>query len=167
MNNLSSIGTFLREAFIHTPRWVFAIFFYLLWIGIKATRERTVLLPALFIMPTVFLALKARTLISANSKTLLLYFGAFILAATISYLFASRIRIKIDKQNKLITLPGSWHTLIIVLTIFSLKYVFGYLNSQHPDIAAEYAFLETLLSGACVGFSVGRISSYVYRFIKS
>jgi hypothetical protein len=46
---------FAWQVLIHTPIWVFPLFAYLVWLGIKATRPRTVTIWRSLIVPAVFI----------------------------------------------------------------------------------------------------------------
>ena len=46
---------FAWQILIHTPVWVFPLFGYLVWLGIKAMRPRTVTIWRSLIVPAVFI----------------------------------------------------------------------------------------------------------------
>ena len=46
---------FAWQILIHTPLWVFPLFAYLVWQGIKATRPRTAPISRSLIVPAVFI----------------------------------------------------------------------------------------------------------------
>lgn len=146
-----------------TPVWVWLVLAELLYVGIKATRSRIVYIPTLFVIPVLLLGLKYKALFSQETGILL---GALLLSAVISFIAHRNARIEVIKESWSVRLPGSYSTLIILLSFFAVKYYFGYLGSVAPDIAARYSLVETAISGLFSGFFWGRSISYLARFLR-
>lgn len=146
-----------------TPIWVWGVLIYLVYVGIKAINTRIVYLPKLFIIPLVLMGIKYKTFLSQNA----LMFIAFIIIGTILSFWAYRNKkVKVLKQMS-IEIPGNYTTLIILLSFFCVKYIFGYLNDTMPETAAKYEVIELLLDGLFSGYFLGRSIRYLYEYRKS
>ena len=156
----------MHEKILHiisgTPLWVWFVLYYLLVVGIKATKERDVYLPKLFIIPVVLTAMKYKIFINATMDIWITYFITLIIGLMIGYMVASRE--KIEVSNMMVRLQGSYQTLIILLLFFSVKYIFGYLNAAHPELIAEYLNIEIVCSGIFSGYFLGKAVRYL-KFI--
>lgn len=140
-------------------------FVYLLWVGLNALKTRTIKTPILFIMPLIFLGLQYN-LLTAKTTTILFFIIVFLVFFVFSWFWHKRKRLTFHLEHKEISLPGSWETFLLVMGIFTIKYVFGFLHSEKPDIAQNYLWAEILFSGAITGIAWGRSFCYYYRFKK-
>lgn len=159
----------LYYTFKYTPIWVYFILAYLLFIGIKSSKPRTLSLKKLFIMPLVFTSLSIHTLLTAFKVDIFsigIWTFAIIAGALLGWLQVYSTSIKVDRTHYLIAIPGSWTTLIIILIIFTTKYYFSYQLAVDPALATQtfFEFLVLAVSGACTGLFVGRLLTYLYRF---
>lgn len=146
------------------PWWVFLIFFYLLYVGLAATRTRTVWIPRLFIIPAVLMAFKIQELFFAKSHILLSYLLCAALGYYWGYKQVSREKIEVIKLDMSVKLQGSWRTLILLMSFFFIKYLFGFMNSQMPELAYEYRVLELGISGTFTWYFLGRAVGYWMRY---
>ncbi len=151
-----------------TPWWVWVLFAYLLKIVIQASRPRVVSLYRLLIGPLFFVALTVHTVTQVpmyiqNAACLVISLFAGI---SLGFWQISRLSLKVDKQKKLIHLPGSYATLILIIIIFASKFYFAYTQAINPEIVSSWAFALPLLaiSGLCTGMFIGRVACYACRF---
>jgi hypothetical protein len=147
-----------------TPLEIWAILGYLLYIGFKATQPRTVYLPSLFIVPLILTGIKSLYLPSMQVPY---YFAAWLLGLVIGKLSAYSTPITVFKNSWSIELPGSYTTLVVLLSFFTVKYVFGFLNVTHPEVALEYSSIESIITGLLSGYLLGRVLGYLSRFYKT
>ncbi len=160
------------QTILHTPWWVFILFFYLLKVGIDAIRPRIITMRKLFILPLLFLAFSIYSYLSSFPFTLIT-FSAYALpmlfGVGIGWLFIKTLRLKFDKQKGLVKMPGSYVTLLLILLIFSTKYYFGYSSTTDPASSEKLLFISLRLSvsGMCSGLLVGRLAGYLFRRSKS
>jgi hypothetical protein len=157
---------FVIKAIIGTPIWVWVIFIYLLLVGLKATRNRIIYLPKLYIIPIILIGLKYQTFFSGNYFSIALYASFLCIGIGTGILSALKAPIKIFKDLKSIELPGNYSTLIILLLFFFVKYIFGYLQATNTILANQYAFLELSIEGAFSGYFGGKTLYYTYRFYQ-
>lgn len=153
-----------------TPWWVYALFVYLLIVGIKSLRPDSASLPRLLIAPTVFIIW---SLYSINVKYGLspTTVGLWALALSIGIFIGLSILskgIKINRQNMLVHIPGSWYPLICFMIFFVLKYSLGVTYAIAPNYATNIFFWTTdiLASGLISGIFVGRLV-YILNNIKN
>ena len=152
----------------NTPTYVWFIFGYLLFIGVRATKTRTVHLPKLFIVPGILIA---RTISSLVMKQDLYGIGLYALAAIIGIFLGNftlrSCTIQAHKGTKSIAVPGSYGTLVFIFVIFSIRYFFGFMHATHPEQALAYTNIETIVYGLLCGTFIGRLSCYVRAYLKA
>lgn len=161
---MNTFGDFLS----HTPAYAFFIFFYLLFAGIKASKDRVVsIYKTAFIAVAFFLlSIGGVTKLKLHPSLILAYLSIIILSGLVGWFRVSRAKIFVDKEKKLISLPGSWITLGLLLAIFSSKYYLGYNLYRDPTFfqTTEAKLITILASGFSFGFVFGRLLNYLYRF---
>jgi len=164
---METIVQFLK----HTPTYVYAIFAYLLYVGIKSSKDRVVSIIRTPIIGLVFLYLAASTIYKSFPDTGFIwgtFFLSLITGSFLGYLQVYKQDIKIDKAKKLIALPGTWSTIIILLIIFVGKYYIGYNHHEKPEMfqKLEFQLLGLGIMGISSGLFVGKTINYFYRFFK-
>ena len=148
-----------------TPVWVWAIFFHLIFIGLRATKESTLSRSKLLIAPAIFLTFFVRRLGKVVAWQLMVVgLLSLIVGGIINWILTKKVPIKVE--DKLITLPGTWQTFILVMMNFSIKYIFGYMHVVNPALATQYRLLEMVASGLGVGLLLGRAFCYYYRSFR-
>lgn len=159
----------IQQIIIGTPWWVYALFIYLIWIGIIASKTRVVSLKKLFIVPIIFGFISIHTLVTSfqmSALTITTWSGAIVLGTLLGWIQIHRYTLKIDKIHHLVQVPGTWSTLIFILIIFATKYYFGYELAVDPKLAEQSLFEFSMLaiSGVFTGLFIGRLICYLYRF---
>ncbi len=153
------------------PWWVSALLAYLLYIGFKATKPQTIWLPRLFILPILLTSLFLINLLQGPTiqlDVLAAYFVSFIVGSMISWFIVRRVQLTFDKPKLLLTLPGSYITLIILISLFSFKYYCGYIEATQPtQLPTYWVYLKTIPSGFFSGLSMGQALTYLYRFLQA
>ena len=148
----------------HTPIWVYMVFCYLIFIGIKSLKERRTELYRVFIIPAIFLFLFLKRLLNVlNTDLISISLVALFIGSFIGYILVKKTNIKVD--GNIITIPGSWQTIILIILTFAVKYVFGYMNAVYPVLAMEHIKLEIFLSGLFSGLFLGRGGFYCYKVL--
>lgn len=158
----------ITAALLNTPWWVYLVFVYVLFIGIKSLKTQVVSVKKLFIIPTLLILLSLNELVTAVN---LVYFNIMVwcTAAAVGiffgWLYVYFYNIQVDKKKKLIKIPGNWATLILLIIIFATKYFFGYELAIDPKRLEDTFFELTMLSvsGLCAGLFLGRLFCYLYR----
>jgi membrane protein CcdC involved in cytochrome C biogenesis len=157
---------------IHTPWWVYALFAYLIFVGFKASRTRTVSIKKIFIIPIIFAAMSVHTLMTSfqlDAMTIMVWSAAIFIGMVLGWIQVYQYHLEIDKKNHRIQVPGTWTTLLLILIIFAAKYYFGYELAIDPTLIEQTSFEYSMLgvSGVCTGLFVGRLFCYLYRIYQS
>lgn len=158
-------------ALTNTPTWVYLLFAFLIWVGIKASKPRVLPIKKLFILPAVFVYMSTHTLLTSFAIHFIdvsIWAGAIFLGTVIGWfeIFRNHTKIKVDKQQHLIQIPGSWMTLALIIIIFASKYYFSYELDVDPALIKQSWFEYSMLSvsGVCTGILIGRALCYLYKY---
>ena len=145
-----------------TPLWVWALFAFLVFLGLRAFRTSTTSLPRLAILPGVFFVWGIYGVVAAFGATpshLGVWLAAFVVGIGCGTLLARATTLEADRANGLVRIAGGPSTLILILMIFAAKYVFGFLHATQPAAFADarWWMSEIALSGALSGMFAGRL----------
>jgi hypothetical protein len=151
---------FAIAAVLNTPSWVWVIFIYLVYVGLKATKDRVIYLPKMLIVPIVLILLQSETLLSCS----LSYLTFFSVGFVVGFFFLSRAPLEFLQNTKSVKVPGSYASLLIFLAFFLVKYSFGYLQATNPALATEYMLFEVATTALFSGYFLGRAACCLYRF---
>jgi hypothetical protein len=170
---LNAINDFFQVVWAfasHTPWWVYLLFIYLMIIGVKALKTQIKPFSITLIMPVVFTIMSIESILALQHLNPLYEFLIFTLSlllvgGSLGYFLALQQNVQIDKEHKLIKLPGSAFTLISVLLIFAVKYYFSYRLKLTPnDHQLEYYFIGA--SGIITGLFAGRTACYYRQLLR-
>ena len=152
------------------PWWVYVLLIYLLSIGIKAIKARTISIKKVSLLPLFFLAwglygLYGKWMLGFGSL-IPVWFIFLGLGAYLGWQEVHGWRISADHQKGEITIPGHYSTLVLIILIFSLKFFWGYVYAARTEISYWIYFSDTLTSSLVTGFFVGRASFFLKSFYK-
>lgn len=157
----------LGQIISHTPPWVFLIFLYVTAMSLRAARERTASLPRLLAVPVLFILLGLSGLLSRQSLNLLVgldWLAALGAGAALAAFIGRPVVLAIDRENRRVTLAGSWAPVIRVTAIFAAKYTLGVMMAVRPDLRESLAFADAAVSGFSAGYflvwGLGLYSAY-------
>ncbi len=147
-----------------TPFWVYLLLFFLIYKGIKALKPTTIKLKKLVILPAVFFILSLHKIANPYYYVFFLICGIII-----GWLLYIKIKVKADKDKKLIGLPGSVLPLILIIVAFVKGYYFGYESAVHPEYLNQYWFIITslIVSGLFSGIFIGRALTFLYKYYNA
>jgi hypothetical protein len=149
-----------------TPFWVYPLFLVVLWMGYTASRRRARSRLALIRLPSIFVVwsilniwLNARHL----GPSVASWAGGVVVGASIGVALFRSARLARHADPDLVVVPGTWLTLGLVVAIFAMNYVFGYLRATSPGLLASNAaaLLVTGLSGVSGGIFIGQAGVYL------
>ena len=151
----------LLQIILHTPKWVFAVFALLLWLGCRQLLSGSVSLAKVTVMSIAMTGLSLAGVISAfgDSPGALLGWAAaaaaLVLLVLQSPLPAST---RYDRVAREFHVAGSAVPLLLMMGIFFTKYVVGVALSMHPELRqqASFAVGVPLLYGAFSGIFAAR-----------
>lgn len=152
-----------------TPWWVIALFCYLMYVGLKLGKTRLVPLKRLVFVPALFLIwsfFSLATKYPLNFFTTTCWSLSTLGGYYLGWYMLSKKPIAVDKNQKLILLPGSWLTLISFLLFFAGKYLFGATYALHPELRSSllYTLPDIALSGIISGRQLGNLLCLIYKF---
>ncbi len=157
----------LMQILLHTPWWVWTLLCALLALGLWQRRSRHVAPPRLLILP---LALLGLGLWSMAPGFLALPWTAALWALALVFSTALGRRLPPPRgtrwlaSTRRLRLPGSWLPLLLIVTIFSLRYAAGVALALNPgwrDLASVQGPLALMfggLSGVFMGRALGLLA---------
>lgn len=149
-----------------TPWYAWVALGYVLFRGIKATSDRVVHLPKLFIMPAILTALKYKIFVNLDWLLISVYIISMAVGGLLGFILSFKIKITVYHKTNSIGLKGEYVTLPILLAFFAVKYAFGFLKSSNPALPVVYALAESGLSGLLCGAFLGRSLCFLHRSLK-
>lgn len=153
-----------------TPLWVFGLFFALVVLGSLQMRARKISARRVFILPIVFLLLSAAGVVSAfglSSIPLLAFAVGYILAITLVVSSPREPNASYNKALQEFNVAGSSVPLVLMMSIFALKYFVGVSTAMHTSFALSDLFPLTIsaLYGGFSGIFAGRALK-LYRLTR-
>ncbi|HNV60413.1 MAG TPA: hypothetical protein PKH72_12225 [Rhodoferax sp.] len=134
----------LMQILTGTPKWVFALFVALLWLGMQQMLPRKVGLNRATLAPVAMTLLSLYGVTSAFGDlplALLGWLGGAAMAFTASMQLQNNSNaIRYDATNRRFQLPGSIVPLTLFMGIFFTKYAVGVSLNMQPGLAREIGF---------------------------
>ena len=147
------------------PWWVFALFFFLVIVGLTAVLPRAISLKRILFLPLVFTIWNVVWLaerIQGHFFLLIFWAAGLLIGAAFGWVSVRSWKIQADVRHKRLSLPGTWTTLVLILLAFSVRYFFIYNYEMHPEAASHLFISDALISGIITGIFIGR-SLELYR----
>lgn len=153
------------------PWWVYALFLYLMFIGIQSTKPRTISVRRLVIFPLIFVVWSLWSLyghVAMVGNALIIYWIVFLfIGAYCGRKEVQSWKLRVDRAKGLITIPGNYSTMILVLVIFVLKFVWGYYYATAANPPYSIYVADTITSSLFTGFFVGRSAFFLKSYLKN
>ena len=151
----------LLQIIAHTPRWVFAVFALLVWIGSRQLLAGRVSLTRVTIVPIAMAGLSVYGVLSAFGDSPMALAGWAVAAAVAVALVLRRplpAATRYDAATRSFHVAGSAVPLALMMGIFLTKYVVGVQIALHPELAHHHNFALAIgtLYGAFSGIFTGR-----------
>jgi hypothetical protein len=143
------------------PTWVIAVFFVLLWLGFRQTKTTQISKPRITLIPLVFLGLSLYGVLQVPHALplALVAWGlgircAIVLGRSMDY---GRGVVR-HAENDSYVVPGSWVPLILMMNVFVIKFIQGYLIGTHTVDPNSIGFIaiSSLVSGLISGTFLAR-----------
>ena len=158
----------ILDILTHTPWWAWALLAFVLFLGWQATRDRTVVLWRVLILPAV-MTVTAATSIAASgwSVTPAVLVGVAV-GGAVGWLLEREGATK-RLENGRLWLRGEWLTFAQVLTVFAVRYTTTVIGVVNPMLSASFvyhlaiALILSLLSALFLGRTAARLSTYFRR----
>lgn len=147
----------------HTPIWAFAVFAWLIFIGIRSTKNREIRLNGLLVTPVTFSLFYMYDLTKIDIISLVFLSVALVLMTLGTTYFLQNEPIVQNKDGKFIR-SGSCSTLICGMVTFFVRYFCEYKKATVGD---PYLVLRLISSAIIGGFSVGKNLKFFIHTKKS
>jgi len=159
------------QALIHTPWWVYLIFFYCMFIGVKALKGGVVPFGKMVVIPIIFTYLSLETVYNnfhLDMFVVTTYGISILVGIIVGLVIANVVGLQVDNKKWLLKLPGTWVTLMLLILIFGSKYYFGYAIAADPKLLTNtrFEFWMLAVSAIITGMFIGRVVYYYYRIKK-
>ena len=151
------------HAIRHTPMWVWALFAYILWVGIRALRTQKVWPPSMLIVPAIMAIFKFPVFFE---KAPYLYMGTLFLGGGLGLLSSATACIEWSRNPRRLILPGSVTTFILLVSFFGFKYIYALWMVVNPELAAEWSWLDTGISGLFPGYNWAKGLFFTHLFFR-
>ena len=142
----------LIQILSHTPLYVWAILAFLVWRGVAELREREIAMPRMFVLPLVMLILSLHDIarkFGFDATAFIAWTTAFAAATLLAWRFG-RMRVAPGSAPGRVRVAGSVIPLVLMLSIFTLKYLTSVLLAVRPDLAGQ----PTVAAAVCAMFGV-------------
>ncbi|WP_332844107.1 DUF6622 family protein [Duganella violaceipulchra] len=160
----------IQQIVSHTPTYVWALLAFLLYRGVLASRDREISLQKLFIIPAVmvWLSLSSMNEHGALGGGVWLVWALGVAAGVaLVWRLGSGAVIVVNRAAGTVRQRGSWAPLMLMIAIFSTKYVVAVLTAMHPEMQQDLAFAAavTTMFGLFNGVFIGRMVRYVAAWL--
>jgi hypothetical protein len=152
----------------YTPWWVWPLLILIIWLGIRGLRpyqttpERVTFLPALF----TGIALISLAQTAARPTAILVWLAGFVVGGLVGALWTYRLPVSVEKDRRLISVPGSAFWLAVGLVLFGARYAMGIYLGFHRAARQEvfWIVLPFAISGFGCGMSLSWWAVLMWRY---
>ena len=162
---MSALFATIITAVVHTPIWVWALYALLLFLGFQRTRDGSLPLWRVLILPLVVTVLALWSAVGAGLGALPAVLLGLVIGGTAGWLFerdgASR-----RLPNNRLWLRGEWWSFAQLVLILILRYAINVVAAMNPGLNADpiwhfgTLFLAAMLSAAFLGRTAARLRVY-------
>ena len=139
------------------PIWVWPVLAFLVWAGLRATRDREVAAWVIYGMPLVgILSVNAAAGLPSAPGHWIVFAGAYLLGAMLG-LGYQRTKV-MGKHAGRVQLAGEWLTFTVLMVVFWMNFAGGVAEAIAPDVYASASFVRAFLmiAGLSAGSFAGR-----------
>lgn len=149
-----------------TPLWVFPLFAYLIWQGVRSLKPRTIPAWRALIVPVLFIAMGLSRMALSHEIGMAPYLwwlagAAFF--APLAFLTGPRL-IAVDRTKRLVARPGSPVSLIRNVAVFSLQYLVAVTGAMQLSAHSWLAVVGHVVSGASAGYFAAWAGLFLKRY---
>lgn len=145
----------IMATILGAPVWVWPLLVFLIWVGIRASKTRTVSVALVYLLPLVGLVSINSNLNLPNQQLVwLTYAIAYGFGVFVGY--SLQRKWLLEKAGSTVKLAGEWFTMATIMIIFWANFVSGFVRAVAPDMMTDRTFLIVLISliaGAAGTFS--------------
>ena len=147
----------MLDILLGTPVWVYAVYLWICYYGIKACLGGREDQRSLMILPAVLMVWSLMSL-TPSILSSGAWVGGVIIGSLLGMLLFNANGARLDTDGDTLVLPGTWKTLLISQLFFTVKYYFGYQQAVHPLLLNTPSMLAAVsaVSGLTIGLFCGR-----------
>lgn len=137
----------LIETLKHTPYWVYPLFAMLLLWGYRQSRDRIVKRLSLSLFPAIMIQVSLFSVMSAFGVSMVviaLWVLGLIAAIAFGCQLGTPSGTRFMPDSNAFQVPGSWLPLLLMLALFGVKYLVGYVFARHLSIAYDPFFAGSI-----------------------
>lgn len=145
------------------PIWAWPLLVFLIYLGFKATRQRTILKLIIYLLPLLgLLSVNAVRSLPAASYIWGIFTFGYLFGAWAGFLFQKKILLK--KLEKHVVLAGEWLTFVVLMAIFWMNFLVGAVKIISPEIYGLPMFhiIFSVVAALTAGSFIGR-SARVFK----
>jgi hypothetical protein len=161
----------MLQIITNIPLFVYPLFAILLIAGLKARKTSLVPLNVLMLIPATFLSWSLFSFFGRyveDPLAVALWFFCLGLGFFIGFSHIQRLKLRFDKQKKMVEIPGSWVPLVLSMSIFVAKFSIGMIRAMQPHLEGSVFFLGLeLFSTVILGIFAGRAINCFLRYRSS
>ena len=147
-----------------TPLWVYAVYLWICYYGIKACLGGRENRRSLMIVPVVLVVWSLMSL-TPSILSSSAWGGGAVLGSLVGMLLFNAEGARLEGNGETLVLPGTWKTLLISQLFFAVKYYFGYQQAVHPLLLSTSEMLVAV--GGVSGFTVGLFCGRAVRLQRA
>lgn len=121
----------------------------------------------LFFVAWSFYSLYQKLSIEFHSSMLICWIVFLALGACLGVLEVRSWHFHSDRQKEEITIPGNYSTMVLILLIFGLNFVWGYIYATQAPVSYWVYLTDTITSSFVTGFFVGRAGFFFKSYHDS
>lgn len=153
------------EILRHTPVWVYLLFAYLVWMGLKRLQPSVRDVRRVYIVPVVFIVWGLAGLVQRADQLPHAGWSWLIGAAFgVALGLLLRQRIEVDRLRGRVLQPASVVPLLRNVAIFGSHYLLNVAAAIHPRDSAVYMAWDVIVSGVSAGYFIGWASRFALAY---
>jgi hypothetical protein len=160
----------LFQIIVHTPLWVWALFAFILGLGVVGLRPRTMPPWRLAILPLVGIGTSLSGIVQSPRPTLAFaaWFIALLAALPLGHAAGRRRPARLLDDGRL-AVAGGWFMLLFGVSIFAVRYALGVLFGVAPALKAEPVWigLSAGAGGVIAGIGIGWLAGLLLQVRRS
>lgn len=162
---MTTAGPIIIGVLTHTPLYVWAIFALILFLGFQRTRDRTVQLWRLLLLPTVMILTALSGMIGAGLSSLPAILAGLAVGGVSGWLLERDGATRRLPDGK-VWLRGEWWSFVQIVLIFAVHYSLAVAGAINPTLVADptihllTTFVSSLLSAMILGRTLARLRVY-------
>jgi hypothetical protein len=163
---MTTAGLTILAILTHTPIWVWALFAVVLFLGYQRTRDRTVQLWRLILLPIVMIVVAITGMVGAGLASLPAILVGLVVGGVSGWLLEREGATRRLPDGRL-WLKGEWGSFLQIVAILAVRYTSAVLAATAPALSADPVFhaatllVSSLLSAMILGRTLARLRTYV------